>query len=328
MGVKMLSLGLLLLSCFATTLIEGCGKRPAGARVVAGTDAVPHSWPWQISLQRKNPRYNAWFHTCGGSLITPEYVVTAAHCVATELKPGKYRVVVGEHDRRKDDGQQNIGVHSIHSHEGFSMRHLKNDIALIRLVKPVALDSRVGTVCLPPKNSRVAAGTKCFITGWGRTIGGGKAATILQQAEMPVSSHEDCVKANNGIAQVHEESMLCAGYATTGVHISGCQGDSGGPFVCEEGNGWVLRGAVGWGNPKCKAESTYTVFARVSTYIDWINQRINSGGTLPPPPPPTKPPQCKNQWGDAKCEIYKANCNFITVKLGCKKTCNFCRRPG
>jgi chymotrypsin-like protease len=73
--------------------------------------------------------------------------------------------------------------------------------------------------------------------------------------------------------------MVCAGYATTGIHVSGCQGDSGGPFVCEESSGrWVLRGAVSWGNPKCVAESTYTVFARVSSYIEWINQKTSSGG--------------------------------------------------
>ncbi|KXJ30165.1 Chymotrypsin-C [Exaiptasia diaphana] len=484
-----------MLCCVSATLIEGCGNRPAGARVVAGDNAVPNSWPWQISLQRKSP-YNSWFHTCGGSLISPEYIVTAAHCVMSESRPEQYRVVVGEHDRKKNDGEVNIGVHSIHSHEGFSMKHLKNDIALIRLNKPVILNDRVGTVCLPAKDSKVAVGKKCFITGWGRTVGGGKTATILQQAEMPVSSHADCAKANKAIAPVDEKSMVCAGYAKQGVHISGCQGDSGGPFVCEENGKWVLRGAVSWGNPKCLAESTYTVFARVSSYIDWINEKTSSGGehdrkkndgevnigvhsihshegfsmkhlkndialirlnkpvilndrvgTVCLPAKNSKVAvgkkcfitgwgrtvgggktatilqqaempvsshadcakankaiapvdeksmvcagyakqgvhisgcqgdsggpfvceengkwvlrgavswgnpkclaestytvfarvssyidwinektssgECKNNWGDAKCDIYKGNCNFITVKLGCKKTCNFCRR--
>lgn len=114
--------------------------------------------------------------------------------------------------------------------------------------------------------------------GWGRTIGGGKTATILQQAELPISSHQKCALANSNLVPVHEESMLCAGYATTGIHTSGCQGDSGGPFVCEEDGKWVLRGAVSWGNPKCLAENTYTVFSRVSSYIDWINQKTSSGG--------------------------------------------------
>ncbi|XP_031571755.1 chymotrypsin-C-like [Actinia tenebrosa] len=323
----MLKIVILSLFAFAPVLIEGCGNRPAGSRVVAGTDALPNSWPWQISLQRKS-RYGGFFHTCGGSLITPEHVVTAAHCVSSESRVGQYRVVLGEHDRKKQDGEISVAVHSIQAHEGFSMKHLRNDIAVIRLARPVVLNGKIGTVCLPPKDSRVVENKKCFITGWGRTIGGGKAATILQQAELPVASHQKCDQANSNLVPVHEESMLCAGYATTGIHVSGCQGDSGGPFVCEEGGRWVLRGAVSWGNPKCLAENTYTVFARVSSYIDWINQRTSSGGTLPPLPPPTNPPACKNKWGDATCDIYKANCNFITVKLGCQKMCNFCRTQG
>lgn len=68
----------------------GCGSRPAGARVVGGENAMPHSWPWQISL-RVNGR-----HICGGSLIRPDWVVTAAHCVNHNPNPSGYTVVVGK----------------------------------------------------------------------------------------------------------------------------------------------------------------------------------------------------------------------------------------
>ena len=68
----------------------GCGNRPAGMRVVGGVDAQPHSWPWQISL-RVNGR-----HVCGGSLIRPDWVVTAAHCVDRNKSPSGYTVVVGK----------------------------------------------------------------------------------------------------------------------------------------------------------------------------------------------------------------------------------------
>lgn len=67
-----------------------CGRRPAGARVVGGQDASPHSWPWQISL-----RVNGG-HICGGTLIDAEYVVTAAHCVYRNPYPSGYTVVVGK----------------------------------------------------------------------------------------------------------------------------------------------------------------------------------------------------------------------------------------
>lgn len=97
---------------------------------------------------------------------------------------------------------------------------------------------------------------------------------------MPVVDHQTCAVANKDIAPVDKHSMVCAGYAIAGNVISGCQGDSGGPFVCEENGQFVLHGAVSWGHPGCDAETTYTVFARVSSYIDWINHKIAMGGLV------------------------------------------------
>ena len=63
--------------------------------------------------------------------------------------------------------------------------------------------------------------------------------------------------------------MVCAG----GQGKGGCQGDSGGPFVCNEGGRWILRGAVSWGHSMCRTDH-YTVFARVSSFVGWINQKM------------------------------------------------------
>ena len=63
--------------------------------------------------------------------------------------------------------------------------------------------------------------------------------------------------------------MVCAGSGEAN-QAGGCQGDSGGPLVCEEGGKWVLRGAVSWGNSKCRT-THYTVFARISNFLDWIS---------------------------------------------------------
>ena len=71
-----------------------CGKRPIATRVVGGTDAQPHSWPWQISLRVKVR--GKLYHICGGSLISPTHVVTAAHCVVKNAAPSLYKVVVGK----------------------------------------------------------------------------------------------------------------------------------------------------------------------------------------------------------------------------------------
>lgn len=115
------------------------------------------------------------------------------------------------------------------------------------------------------------------MSGWGRTIGGGAAAGTLQQAELPVVEHNTCSRVNGRLAPVDEATMVCAGSGIAN-QAGGCQGDSGGPFVCEENGKWVLRGAVSWGNGMCTTDY-YTVFARVSNFIDWINQKMSGGGS-------------------------------------------------
>lgn len=114
-----------------------------------------------------------------------------------------------------------------------------------------------------------------YKTGWGRTVSGGAAADILQQAMLPVVPHRQCNQINGRLIPVEESSMVCAGSGVAN-QAGGCQGDSGGPFVCEENGKWVLRGAVSWGNPMCRTDH-YTVFARISNFLDWISKNINGG---------------------------------------------------
>jgi len=110
----------------------------------------------------------------------------------------------------------------------------------------------------------------CISSGWGNTQGGGSSANELQQAMLPIASHEDC-KSKYG--SVNSFAHLCAGEARAGAS-GGCNGDSGGPLVCEDNGRWYLHGAVSFGRQYCPT-THYTVFSRVASYIDWIKQ--NSG---------------------------------------------------
>ena len=76
--------------CCFNFLLIACGRRPSSARVVNGQNASPHSWPWQVSLRVRGG------HICGGSLIRPNWIVTAAHCVYRNPNPSGYTVVVGK----------------------------------------------------------------------------------------------------------------------------------------------------------------------------------------------------------------------------------------
>ena len=87
---------------------------------------------------------------------------------------------------------------------------------------------------------------------------------------MPVVDYKTCAAGNINLFQkVDDMTMVCAGYGGNSV-ISGCHGDSGGPFVCQESGRWVFRGAVSWGDHWCRAGSTFSVFARISTFVTWI----------------------------------------------------------
>ena len=109
-------------------------------------------------------------------------------------------------------------------------------------------------------------------SGWGRiSSSSNHVADKLKQSLVPVVDQRTCARKNG--ANVHEDSMVCVG----GAGSSACHGDSGGPLMCEEGSGhWVLRGAASWVSHKTCPKDGYTVYARVSSYIDWINSQIAS----------------------------------------------------
>ncbi|KAJ7370887.1 hypothetical protein OS493_028957 [Desmophyllum pertusum] len=203
----MISFILLALAIFEPSFSEGCGMRPPFARVVNGQDASPHSWPWQISLRVRGR------HICGGSLIRPDWILTAAHCVDRNPNPSGYTVVVGGHRRTGTTSvQQTFRVIALHKHSGFTMQNLKHDIAVLQLERNADLSDKVATVCIPDQAADL--NSKCYITGWGLTRGGGSLPDILQQAKLPLVSHSDCRK-KYGI--VDSSAHLCAGEGRSGA---------------------------------------------------------------------------------------------------------------
>ncbi|KFQ93864.1 Chymotrypsin-C, partial [Nipponia nippon] len=130
-----------------------------------GEDAGAHSWPWQISLQYS--RNNAWHHTCGGTLIASNWVLTAAHCISSSLT---YRVVLGKQvlSEEHEPGSVAVGVEKIIVHEKWNSFFIINDIALIKLAQEVPESETIQPACLPPAGQVLANNYPCYITGWGR----------------------------------------------------------------------------------------------------------------------------------------------------------------
>ncbi|XP_015267240.1 PREDICTED: coagulation factor VII-like [Gekko japonicus] len=250
-----------------------CGKIPILAqrnkseegRIVGGHICPPGECPWQALL------IDGVKEKCGGVLLAPSWVVTAAHCL-DHTHPRVLKIKLGEHDRDdEDEAEQERRVAEIIIHERYIPRKTDNDIALLRLDKPVNFTDYVVPICLPEQRfaADVLSSIKfSTVSGWGRLIEGGATSSLLLRVDVPRIKTKECIQSTNlNITR----NMFCAGYLT-GIKDA-CEGDSGGPHATNYKNTWFLTGLVSWGKG-CAAEGSYGVYTKISQYIPWLNNHM------------------------------------------------------
>ncbi|NKL82751.1 trypsin-like serine protease [Rhizobium leguminosarum] len=257
-----------------------------GGRVIGGQAAKKGEWPWQVKILAPDPEQRGRFGGhCGGSLISPRWILTAAHCV-TSGRSGKQDLfardlLIVEGKSKIDkviavDGPDKPGlaVEEVIIHEDFDRKVFANDIALIKLSEPAK--SKPAILASTSDDEVEAAGHPAIVTGWGYT----KAdhgwddkylPTELQEVELPIVPREDCRAAYRDSSMRMnpiDERNVCAGYAEGGKDA--CQGDSGGPLVAQRPDKrWIQLGIVSWGAGCAEAEH-YGVYTRVAAFRDWI----------------------------------------------------------
>ncbi|XP_078079401.1 factor VII-activating protease-like isoform X2 [Mustelus asterias] len=261
------------------TAFETCGEvslRRTLSRIYGGTKTTRGRHPWQASVQLKVPIsvYEAG-HQCGGTLIAPCWVLTAAHCLDASTEAQHYQILLGKHNIDQTELQeQRFDVQQIFVHPDYEEAdlYLRNDIALMKLKNVGGQCSQetkyVRTACLP--DVTLPLNSKCYIAGWGTTEEG-NGSTYLLDASVKLISLRACNRetAYNGVI---DETMICAGNLEQGG-VDSCQGDSGGPLTCMKEGLYQVYGVVSWGD-RCGVENKPGVYARVTTFHDWIHEII------------------------------------------------------
>ncbi|CAH2248588.1 chymotrypsin-like elastase family member 2A [Pararge aegeria] len=275
-----------------------CGRQKVGHTelIVSGASTKPGDWPWHAALYTNRGTTSKYI--CGGTLITKNFVLTAAHCASssgTSFSPEVLSVVLGKYNLKGGDREsEERKVHRIIIHEQYEYRKLSNDIALLKLRNEVPFTDYIQPACLWSRrssellrNATRSVSIMGTVVGWGFNSNDTLSET-LKEASMPMVSESTCIRSNPLFyGKALTSKKFCAGHHNG---TSACNGDSGGGFQVfipdkvqavrgRVTGSWHVRGIVSntiarLDAPVCDPYE-YVLFTDVDKYRDWIDSHLD-----------------------------------------------------
>jgi secreted trypsin-like serine protease len=244
--------------------------------IIGGTETTISSAPWMVQLSYYDSAAGVGYF-CGGTLVAPNKVLTAAHCVAGLDWTDNGEVVAGATGLLDGTNGTVAGVYRQWNHPHFNENTLQNDVAVLTLDRP--LEQQWANLVAAGDSASYKAGNSATVYGWGLTSGAADAdlSANLRKVTLPLVSDSTCNSAMQSVLgedDFIEGSMFCAGAPATGADEgtkSPCNGDSGGPVIV----GGKVVGIVSWGVSGCTAKGAYPVFTKVSSYTWAAEPRID-----------------------------------------------------
>lgn len=251
---------------------SGCNSFNVTTKIIGGYDCSVEKYSFIVSI-RETRNMN---HFCGGTLIKPDFVLTAAHCLLRfEVYPESITAVSGTSEINLK-GLQRQPVKAIYLHSNFNPSDFSNDIALAHTKRPFVIDELTSLVTLP---STLVESDLTKVCNYGTVIGWGHREKwlpvesntlklifnpILQCVEIPIISRSECASKNLGIL---DQSFVCA----LGSGKDACQGDSGGPMLCGDVQYGIVSSGYG-----CAVENQPGYYARVDLFLPFINHIVTN----------------------------------------------------
>ncbi|MFF4399394.1 trypsin-like serine protease [Streptomyces sp. NPDC001480] len=267
-----------------SSLSASTNTATADPKIIGGTDTTITSAPWMAQL---------WYYDdkgttdtsddlgffCGGAVVAPTKILTAAHCVKGYDWHANGAVITGTSQLATTDDSGNTDLHGgtatgvwrQWNHPAYSANTIDNDLAVLTL--PVAIKATPIRMTTSGDTASYAAGTSAKLYGWGRTSSTSQdISDTLKTATLPIQSDSTCAGAYG--TDFIKGHMVCAGKPASGSDTgttASCNGDSGGPLIV----GNRIVGVVSWGVKDCVAKGSYSVFTKVSTYVGAAYPRID-----------------------------------------------------